>query len=154
MSHVPDETRPSPIVVTHDAGLRFTAHVRSHRLVVDQPRTGGGGDSGPKPIELLGASLGTCIAHYVQQFLLARGLPTAGMRVEVEQHAERNPSRIGQFVARVVLPAPLPAQYVEMIERVVHSCPAHNTLAAATPVRVSFEVPPATVPDESFRAVI
>jgi putative redox protein len=138
---MPDETRPSPIVVTHDGGVRFTAQVRSHRLVVDQPRTSGGDDSGPKPIELLGASLGTCIAYYVQKFLLTRGLPFAGMRVEVEQYAERNPSRVGQFVARVVLPVPLPAQYVEMLERVVHCCPAHNTLAGSTPVRVSIELP-------------
>lgn len=151
---MPDETRPSPIVVTHDAGVRFTAQVRSHRVVVDQPRTSGGDDSGPKPIELLGASLGTCIAYYVQQFLLVRGLPSAGMRVEVEQHAERNPSRVGEFVARVVLPAPLPAHYVEMLERVVHSCPAHNTLVGPTPVRVSIEMRAAAVTKASFRSAI
>ena len=138
---MPEETRPDPIIVTYDGGARFTAQVRSHRVAVDQPRAGGGEDTGPKPIELLGASLGTCIAYYVQQFLLARSLPYEGMRVEVEQHAERNPSRVGEFVVRVVLPAPLPNGYLELLERVVRSCPAHNTLARSTPVCASIEMP-------------
>jgi putative redox protein len=142
---MPDESHKGPIVVTHDGGVRFSAQVRSHRLVVDQPRAGGGEDSGPMPIELLGISLGTCIAYYVHQFLLARKLPHVGLRVEVEQHSARNPSRVAEFLARVVLPAPLPAPYPEMLERVVHSCPAHNTLAGATPVRVSIETPAAAV---------
>jgi putative redox protein len=138
---MPDDSGYSPIVVAHDGGLRFSAQVRSHRLVVDQPRSAGGEDTGPMPIELLGASLGTCIAYYVHRFLLTRELPHVGMRVEVEQHSARNPSRVGEFVARVVLPEPLPTPYLEMLERVVHSCPAHNTLAGATPVSVSIETP-------------
>lgn len=142
---LPDETRRTPIVVTHDGGVRFSAQVRSHRVLADQPRASGGEDTGPMPIELLGASLGTCIAFYVQQFLQARRLPYAGMRVEVEQHAERNPSRVGEFVVRVVLPEPLPSAYLELLERVVRSCPAHNTLERATRVRASIETPAAAV---------
>jgi uncharacterized OsmC-like protein len=93
------------------------------------------------PIELLGVSLGTCIAYYVQQFLQARRVPFAGMRVEVEQHSVRNPSRVGEFAVRVVLPAAPPPEYMALLERVVRSCPAHNTLDRATPVRVSIETP-------------
>lgn len=136
---MPDENSHSPIVVTHDAGARFTVQVRSHRVIVDQPLSAGAEDSGPMPIELLGASLGSCIAFYVQKFLQSRDLPYAGMRVEVEQRSERHPSRVAEFIARVVLPMPIPGAYAEMLERVVHSCPAHNTLVRPTPVRVSIE---------------
>jgi putative redox protein len=52
-----------PIVVTHEGGVRFAANVRSHRVVVDQPYQGGGTDTAPAPIELLGVSLGTCVAY-------------------------------------------------------------------------------------------
>ena len=142
---MPDENRNSPIVVTHDAGARFTVQVRSHRLIVDQPHAGGGEDTGPMPIELLGASLGSCIAFYVQKFLQSRALPYAGMRVEVEQRSERNPSRVAEFVARVVLPTPIPDAYAAMLERVVHSCPAHNTLTLSTPVRIDIQMPAVSI---------
>jgi putative redox protein len=136
-----DEKNNNPIVVTHDGGVRFSAQVRSHRVIVDQPRNAGGHDSAPMPIELLGVSLGTCIAYYVQQFLEARRVPYAGMRVEVEQRSARNPSRVAEFAVRVVLPAALPIEYANLLERVVRSCPAHNTLDLATPVHISIDTP-------------
>lgn len=128
-----------PIIVTHEGGVRFAAQIRTHRVVVDQPQHAGGTDSGPMPIELLGTALGTCIAYYVQQFLHARSLPSDGMRVEVEQYKASNPNRIGTFVARVVLPAPLPGDYAAQLERVVRSCPAHGTLAQAARVAIMVE---------------
>ena len=130
---------PQPIVVTHQGGVRFAAQIRSHRVLVDQPVHGGGDDTAPAPIELLGASLGTCIALYVQQFCQVRGLSYEGMRVEIETVGAANPNRIGRFVARVVLPTELPRQYAEVIERVARSCPAHNTLAHGADVTVSVE---------------
>ena len=129
----------SPIVVTHDGGLAFSAQVRSHRIVVDQPRQAGGEDAGPAPIELLGTALGTCVALYVQQFCHARGLPYDGLRVEVEQHGAANLARIGRFNVRVVLPSELPPYDVALLERVARSCPAHNTLTHGAEVAVFIE---------------
>ncbi len=134
-SHTP---RP-PMVVTHLGGTRFAAQIRSHQLIVDQPPPAGD-DSAPMPIELLGASLGTCIALYVQQFLQARGLPYAGMRVELQQRGAGSPGRIGEFAVRVLLPEALPPHYAEMLERVARSCPAHNTLVHGAEVRVDIGV--------------
>jgi uncharacterized OsmC-like protein len=129
-----------PIVVTHDGGVKFVAQIRSHQVRVDQPTHAGGEDAAPAPIELLGASLGTCVALYVQQFCHARGLPYEGMRVEVQSLGAANPGRIGQFDVRVVLPSELPNHYAEMLERVARSCPAHNTLTHDVRVNVGIEV--------------
>ena len=131
----------SPIVVTHEGGVKFAAQIRSHRVVVDQPLRGGGADTGPAPIELLGASLGTCVALYVQQFLHVRGLPYDGLRVEVEQYGAGNPNRIGTFVVRVLLAHELPEEYAAMLERVARSCPAHGTLTHGAEVEVSILAP-------------
>jgi len=62
-----------PMVITHEGGVKFAAQIRGHKLIVDQPVGGGGEDSAPMPLELLGAGLGTCVALYVQQFCHARG---------------------------------------------------------------------------------
>jgi putative redox protein len=133
------ETQQLPIIIAHEGGVRFSARIRSHHVVVDQPIRAGGADTGPMPIELLGTALGTCIALYAQQFLHVRGLPYEGMRVEVEQHKVKGPSRIGEFVARVVLPVKLPAGYAEQLEQVARSCPVHNTLVHAAGMEVSIE---------------
>ena len=133
--------QPQLIVVTHDGGQRFIAQVRSHQVILDQPKHAGGADTGPMPIEMMGVSLGSCIALYVTRFLEARDLPREGVRVEVEQVSAKNPSRVSHFVARVVLPAPLPPGYGEMLEHVVHACPAHNTLAEGSTVRVFIDIP-------------
>lgn len=129
-----------PTVVTHEGGMQFTVQIRGHRIVIDQPTRAGGEDAGPMPIELLGAALGSCIALYVQQFCHARGLPHEGMRVEVEQRGAANPHRVGEFAVRVVLPDELPVPYAEMLERVVRSCPAHNTLERGAGVVVDLVV--------------
>jgi len=133
-------SRP-PIVVTHEGGARFAADIRSHRVMVDQPLRGGGEDTAPAPLELLGAALGTCVALYVQQFCVARSLPYEGLRVEVEQHGVTNPNRIGEFAVRVLLGHDLPPQYAAMLERVARTCPVHNTLAHAAEIAVSVESP-------------
>ena len=134
-------TGRAPMVITHEGGLKFAAQVRSHRVIVDQPQRAGGADSAPMPIELLGVSLGTCIALYVQQFCHARKLPYEGMRVELEQLGAQNPGRIGEFVVRVIMPTELPPQYAEMLERVARSCPAHNTFEHGAHVTVAIETP-------------
>jgi uncharacterized OsmC-like protein len=139
-------TRP-PIVVTHEGGVRFAAQIRQHRVLVDQPHRGGGDDTAASPIELLGASLGTCVAYYVQQFCDSRGLPYEGLRVSVEQVPAAIPSRTGKFVVHVTLPTELPPQYAALLDRVARSCPAHNTLSLGAEVAVTIatgEEAPAT----------
>jgi uncharacterized OsmC-like protein len=132
-----------PIVVTHDGGMRFSAQVRSHVVATDQIERVGGTDTAPSPIELLGASLGSCIAFYVQQFCEARRLPYEGMRVEVEQLSVKAPSRVWKFSVRVVMPSELPKGYGEMLERVIRSCPAHNTLSGGAQVETELLIPAA-----------
>lgn len=135
------ESIRQPIVVTHEGGVRFAAQVRSHRVLVDQPLRAGGEDTAPSPLELLGASLGSYVAYYVQQFCAARGLSTDGLRVEVQQHGAQAPHRVGRFDVRVTLPTELPPQYLPMIEHVARSCPAHNTLTHGAQVDILIDRP-------------
>jgi uncharacterized OsmC-like protein len=130
-----------PIVVTHESGVRFAIRIRSHELIVDQTLAGGGRDSGPTPVELLGASLGSCIAYYVHHFFHTRGLPADAIRVEVTQTGASNPNRVASFRAKVYLPAEVSSRYLPLLQRVVDACPAHNTLSSGTDIHVEFETP-------------
>jgi len=134
-------TVPQPTVVTHAGGQKFSIQIRSHEILVDQTVRGGGEDTAPTPIELLGAALGSCIAYYVRQFLRTRELPVEGLRVEVVQNRGANPPRVEEFLVRVMLPPAIPRKYLPMIEHVIHSCPAHNTLSMGSSVSVTREIP-------------
>jgi putative redox protein len=133
---------PSPIVVTHEKGLSFAARIRDHRLLTDQSTRAGGEDSAPSPTELISAALGSCIALYVHQFCVSRGLPHDGMRIEVTPRSVANPNRIAELSVAVVLPGELSSHTREMLERVVRSCPVHNTLAHGAAVSCSIEAAP------------
>jgi putative redox protein len=118
-------------VVTAEGGLRFTADIRGHRVPTDQPGWAGGDDSAVSPLELLAASLGTCISLYAHQFCSARGLDATGLGVEVVYETAKAPKRISRFDARVTLPDGFPGEYRDAIERAVRACPVHNTLTHA-----------------------
>jgi putative redox protein len=139
----PTEERPAPlpIVVRHQAGVRFSAQVGAHELILDQPLRGGGEDAGPSPIELLGAALGACIALYVHKFLVARKIADVGLLVEVTQHSTRNPHRLSCFNVHILLPPDVPALYRPMIEAAARVCPAYNTLVRSAEIRISVEAP-------------
>ena len=117
-----------PITVTWDGGVRFTADVRGHKVVVDQPVKAGGQDSAPMPLELMPTSLGTCVALFVQQFLATRGLDATGLTVEVETLGAANPHRIGRFEVNVRIPGGVPEKYRDAVKRAAEGCTVHHTL--------------------------
>ena len=129
----------APIVVTHERGLSFGAQIRQHRIVTDQSERAGGEDTAPSPTELISAALGSCVALYVYQFCLSRGLLHDGMRIEVRPLNATSPNRIAQLDVTVHLPQELSPHVREMLERVVRSCPVHNTLAHGAAVFVAIE---------------
>ena len=99
--------------------------------LVDQPERAGGGDTGPMPIELLGVSLGTCVALYVQQFCQSRDIATEGLRVEVSHTGASNPGRIGAFAVEIVLPGAL-RRLVPSLTPPEHRTPASDTAGGRT----------------------
>ena len=109
--------------------------------MVDQTINGGGADSAPTPIELLGAALGSCIAYYVHHFFHTRGLPADDITVSVTQKSASNPNRVESFDVRVALATEVSPHYMPLLERVIQACPAHNTLAPGARISVAFESP-------------
>lgn len=128
-----------PITVTWDGGVRFTADVRGHKVVVDQPQKAGGQDSAPMPLELVPTSLGTCVALFVQQFLVTRGLDASGLTVEVQTVGTANPHRIGKFEVAVKIPGGVPEKYREAVRRAAEGCTVHHTLTHQPEIAVQIE---------------
>jgi putative redox protein len=110
-------------------GYETEVEIRQHRLIVDEPQDRGGGDAGPRPTELLAASLATCTVITVVMYADRKGWELGPLEAEVDYTA---PSADAPASFRVELrtPAELTDEQRERILVIAAKCPVHKTLAA------------------------
>jgi uncharacterized OsmC-like protein len=113
--------------IQHLGGVRFEAAARGHRVVSDQPASGGGSDTGMTPPELLMASLGTCAAYYAAQYLRNHSLECPGLEILVSAEKAKQPARVGSLQMDVMAPG-VSEEHHAGILRAVQACLIHNTL--------------------------
>lgn len=65
-------------------GFRTEAKIRDFDLTVDEPPTIGGADSGPTPVELVLAALGTCQEIVYATYARVLNIPLDGVSVRAE----------------------------------------------------------------------
>ncbi len=65
-------------------GLRSEVSIRHHRLTVDEPKALGGADSGPNPVELILAALGSCQEITYRAYATVMGIPLDKVSVTME----------------------------------------------------------------------
>jgi putative redox protein len=105
-----------------------------HDLRVDEPPEAGGADSGPRPTELLGASLAGCIAITVEMYAKRKGWDVGELEVDVEMSYE-GPVPTG-FEVGVKLPGELDDEQRRRLLVIATKCPVHKVLAGEAKVNV------------------
>lgn len=113
--------------IQHLGGVKFEAATRGHRVVSDQPASGGGSDTGMTPPELLLASLGTCAGYYAAQYLKNHALECPGLEILISAEKAKQPARVGSFQMDVMTPG-ISEDHHAGILRAVQACLIHNTL--------------------------
>jgi putative redox protein len=128
----------SEIEVRHDDGDRFRVRVRGHEIVVDQPVSDGGGDSGPTPTELFVAGLASCVAFYGGRFLRRHDIPADGFGVRCRfEFASDRPARVGAIALDVTLPRGFPAARRAAFRSVIEHCTVHNSITQAPTIGIA-----------------
>lgn len=123
--------------VTYEGGDRFTAEARGHKIVVDQPVEDGGEDTAPTPVELMVASLATCVAFYARRYLKRHDLPTDGLEVSVDWGLVKGPARLGPVSVVVTVPAGVPEDRRDALLTMASHCTVHNTLRQPPEVAIT-----------------
>jgi putative redox protein len=109
-----------------------------HELIVDEPPAVGGTDTGPRPTQLLGASLAGCTAITIEMYAARKGWDVGAMEVSVEMEYEGPvPS---SFAVSVALPEELDDEQRGRLLAIAARCPVHRVIAGETPVTVSERV--------------
>jgi len=104
-------------------------------LRVDEPPEAGGTDSGPRPTELLGASLAGCIAITVEMYANRKGWDVGELEVDVETSYEGPVPT--SFEVGVKLPGDLDDEQRRRLLVIATKCPVHKVLAGEAHVAVT-----------------
>jgi putative redox protein len=111
-----------------------------HRLVVDEPESAGGADSGPSPTRVLGASLAACTAITVEMYADRKGWDLGALAVEVDMDYDGPvPS---EFTVTLRLPGGFTEDQLERLRVIAGRCPVHRALATETKVTITDRVVP------------
>ena len=111
----------SEIIVRLTGRRRVEAQLGSHRVVTDQPRENGGGDTAPSPFQIFLASLGTCAGVFVQGFCAKRGIPYEDVRL-IERAAFAPGGGLQSVEFEVELPPAFPPNYKGALLRAIDQC--------------------------------
>jgi putative redox protein len=106
-----------------------------HELIVDEPPEAGGSDTGPRPTQLLGASLAGCIAITVEMYAKRKRWDVGRIEVTVDMEYEGPVPRA--FNVSVSLPGDLDEEQRRRLLAIAARCPVHKVLAAEATVEVT-----------------
>jgi putative redox protein len=108
-----------------------------HTWTVDEPADVGGGNAGPRPGDLLAASLAACTAITLRMYVNRKGWPVDDISVEatVERDVEANQTT---FRCRVSATGDLTDEQRARLLHIANACPVHKMLI--NPIRVETEL--------------
>jgi uncharacterized OsmC-like protein len=127
-----------------DEKFKIEVKAGEHLMVVDQPKAGGGTDSGAMPPEYLFASIAGCVGTVARIIAIQKRIPLRGMGIKVEGSLDLetllgkgNENRAGFTGVKVMLDidADMSGQQKEDFVREIKSrSPVSDNIAHITPV--------------------
>jgi len=106
-----------------------------HVLIVDEPPDRGGTDTGPRPTQLLAASLAGCTAITVEMYADRKGWDLGAVEVDVEVAYDGTvPST---YDVALKLPPELSEEQRQRLLTIATKCPVHKVLVGEANVTVS-----------------
>lgn len=111
-------------------------HIRQFRLTVDEPVEIGGDDRGPKPTELLLASLGSCKAITLKMYAERKGWPLNHVHVELTEAigGDALEGRVRDrphIKATLHIEGDLTGEQRQRLLVIADKCPIHKMLSAS-----------------------
>jgi putative redox protein len=122
------------IVARRREGFAHDIELEGHEVRVDEPVGAGGTDTGPRPTQLLGASLAGCIAITVEMYAERKGWDVGAIEVDVEMSYEGPVPT--SFEVGLKLPDDLDVEQKRRLLVIATKCPVHKVLAGEAHVNV------------------
>ncbi len=113
------QSTPYAVTLTDDLG---------HTWQADEPADVGGGNTAPGPDRLMLSSLGACTAITIKMVAQRRGIPLAGVRVELSLNPVGRPEQGNDIVRSIHFEGDLNADQKAQLLKIANLCPMHKLL--------------------------
>jgi putative redox protein len=130
------------VVARRIAGYSHEIELGDERaIVIDEPASDGGTDTGPRPSQLLASSLAGCTAITIELYAKRKGWDLDGLEVAVEMSSESEdgPAHAAptHFTVEVALPAGLDDEQRRKLMVIAEKCPVHKLLEQGAEITVA-----------------
>ena len=142
-------------LVRRRKGYEHEIEIREHRLIADEPEDRGGTDTGPKPTELLAASLASCTAITIEMYADRKEWDLGQVEVTAD-FTEASTDSPASFKVNIKVPAELDDDQRERTSSSPASAPstarsrrrtcASKTTSSSSDVDLGLRVAPAWSP--------
>jgi len=124
----PPEVGPGEVFVRELGGAYANEVItHHHRMVIDEPVPKGGEDKGPKPSELLLASLGGCISITLRMYAEHKQLPVEEISVLVKRDPPEKDKQT-QIHVSIKVTGDLDESQLKRMRAIAKRCPVHRTI--------------------------
>ena len=137
----------APVVVRSRGTFRTEVEAGSHRLVLDEPASAGGTDSGPTPYDVMAAGLGACTAMTLHFYAKREKIPLEGVDVTLthdREHAkdcadcDTKDGYIHRFKLQIAVHGTLTDEQKKKLLDVASRCPVAKMLRSE--IRIDHEL--------------
>ena len=138
------------VVIVRSAGDGLAQDIAagSHRLVSDEPVSGGGTDTGPTPYDLLLAALGSCTSMTLTMYARRKQWPLERVTVRLRHsrvhgedcvHCETADAMLTVIDRDIELEGALDGEQRNRLLEIANRCPVHRTLTSRIEIRTRLQ---------------
>jgi putative redox protein len=121
---------------------RLTHGPSGEKITTDAPVDNQGKGEAFSPTDLVAAALGSCMLTVMGIAARKNGINMDGATAAVEKEMVVVPiRRIGKITVNVQMPAGIAALQREMLEKIAHTCPVHQSLHPDVQMPIVFQYP-------------
>ena len=113
-----------------EGNMKVDAHVRDFTVRTDQKVDSDGDNTGPTPLELFFASLGTCASVNIAYFCIERKIPYKDIQMKMTIERDDRSHAVKKINMEIALPADFPEKYRNALLKAIDACAVKKTIKA------------------------